>query len=108
MNEHLHKENRITFYSLNLVDEYLQILNRICSAHEQPMMHVITFFGYSGFMLMATIKPMVHTIKNVLETIIKTQRSEFKDLSPATVLLKVIFFVQPRIEPQMQSMLNYK
>jgi len=93
MDEHLHKENRISFYSNNLLDEYLQILSRICSSHEQPMVHVITFFGFSGFMLLATIKPMVHTIKNVLETVIKSQRADFKDLGPVNVLLKVIALI---------------
>jgi hypothetical protein len=40
-------------------------------------------------MLMSVIQPMVETIKNVLRFLIECQQSDFKDLTPVAVLLKV-------------------
>jgi hypothetical protein len=44
-------------------------------------------------MLMSVIQPMVETIKNVLRFLIECQQSDFKDLTPVAVLLKVSCFL---------------
>jgi hypothetical protein len=45
-------------------------------------------------MLMSVVQPMIETIRKVLELLISSQLTDFKDVTPVAVLLKVAFVLK--------------
>ncbi len=42
--EQKYKITLLTVYSLDLIDQYLLLLGKICSYHEQPLLHLVSYF----------------------------------------------------------------
>ena len=90
--------NLISLYSQGLIESYLAILEKICGYHEQPHLHVATFVGYNGYVLLSVIKPVVQTLAIILGHLISCQDNEYRDTNPINVLLRTftLCYVVPR------------
>ena len=80
--------NIIYLYSGGLIEVYLTVLEKICGYHEQPHLHIATFVGHNGYVLLAVIKPIVQTLAVVLSHLIACQDNEFRNITPINVLLR--------------------
>merc|ERR1712110_119895 len=78
----------ISLYSEGLIESYLTVLEKICGYHEQPHLHIATFVGHNGYVLLAVIKPIVQTLAVVLSHLIACQDNEFRNITPINVLLR--------------------
>ena len=88
----------IALYSEGLIESYLTILEKICGYHEQPHLHVATFVGHNGYVLLSVIKPLVQTLSVILGHLISCQDNDFRDTSPINILLRTftLCYVVPR------------
>ena len=90
--------NLISLYSQGLIELYLAILEKICGYHEQPHLHVATFVGYNGYVLLSVIKPVVQTLAIILGHLISCQDNDYRDTNPINVLLRTftLCYVVPK------------
>ena len=78
----------ISLYSEGLIESYLTILEKICGYHEQPHLHVATFVGHNGYVLISVIKPLVRTLSVMIGHLIASQDNEYRDTNPINILLR--------------------
>ena len=78
----------ISLFTNELVDHYLQILTKLCGYHEQPHLHTATFVGHNGYILLSVVKPVVETLKDIVEFLVSCLDANFKDVSMIKVLLR--------------------
>ena len=82
------REALIRAFALNFCDHAVTILNKACGYHEQPHLHTATFAGYNGYLLLATIMPIVHIMKKIFDFLVLTQDDGFRDVLAINALLK--------------------
>ena len=78
----------IYLYSAGLVESYLTVLEKICGYHEQPHLHIATFVGHNGYVLLSVIKPLIQTLAVILGQLIVCQDNGFRDTSSINILLR--------------------
>ena len=78
-----------SLHSNGIAEHYTVILTKICSYHAQPSLHIATFVGHNGFLLLSLIKPIIRTLKCLLQNLIACRGTEFKDTSTVNLLLRV-------------------
>ena len=78
----------IYLYSAGLIEAYVTVLEKIWGYHEQPHLHIATFVGHNGYVLLSVIKPVVQTLAVILNHLIACQDNGFRDISSINVLLR--------------------
>ena len=75
-------------FSRDLVQLYTQLLDQLAADHEQPHLHTATFVGARGATIVALLRPVLATLRVLLETVITCRDTEFRDVSVVAALLR--------------------
>ena len=74
-------------FSRDLVQLYTQLLDQLAADHEQPHLHTATFVGARGATIVALLRPVLATLRVLLETVVTCRDTEFRDVSVVAALL---------------------
>ena len=75
-------------FSRDLVQLYTQLLDQLAADHEQPHLHTATFVGARGATIVALLRPVLATLRVLLETVVTCRDTEFRDVSVVAALLR--------------------
>ena len=83
-----YKAAAIVMFSNDLVELFIQLLDRITADHEQPHLHTATFIGSRGATIVSILQPVLASLRVILEAVIEARDTEFKDMSVLPALLR--------------------
>ena len=84
-----HRYALIQIFSSDGLSQILFLLNKLCETYLKPSHQNCALTGNQGSLVVNFIKPSVLIIKSILTYLVSSRGSDFKDVAPIPVLLRV-------------------
>lgn len=75
-------------FSADLVTSFTALLTKMSVEHEQPALHTATLVGARGQAILSTLLSVLQSLKAVLQLVIRSRDTAFRDLSCLPALLR--------------------
>ena len=89
-----HRNALTQLFAADGLTALVTVLTKVAAFYEQPYLHRASLTGRRGLALLALLRPCVKLIRALLERLVKSMATEFKDLTAVAPLLGVYALVE--------------